>query len=290
MTEDSPGDLAALLIDEVLWPDQPLGRDVGGSASSVAAITRDQIIAFVEQNYTPENTVLAVGGNVTHDEVVRLADQLLGRWPSRRAGNWYPAQSKRSPKVALKPKKTEQAHLCVGLPGLAADHPDRYALDLLNTVLGEGMSSRLFLEIRERLALAYDVHSYVAHFRDAGALVVSAGVDPKRVDPTIVAVLRELERMREGLPEVEVRKAKELIKGRLQLRMEDTRAVTSWLGTQELLRNQILTVDGVIDIIEGVRIEDVNRVADELLRPECMSLAVVGPYRGETRFQKLMAL
>lgn len=290
MTEDSPGDLAALLIDEVLWPDQPLGRDVGGSASSVTAITRDQIVQFVEQNYTPENTVLAVGGNVTHQEVVALADRLLGKWPSKRPGDWYPAEPKPSPRVALKAKKSEQAHLCVGLPGLAADHPDRYALDLMNTVLGEGMSSRLFVEIRERLALAYDVHSYVAHFQDAGALVVSAGVDPKRVDPTIVAVLRELQRMREGLPESELRKAKELIKGRLQLRMEDTRAVTSWLGTQELLRNEILTVDEVIDLIEGVKLDDVNRVADDLLRPERMSLAVVGPYRGESRFQKLMAV
>ncbi|MCC6174923.1 MAG: insulinase family protein [Chloroflexi bacterium] len=289
MTEDSPGDLAALLIDEVLWPNQPLGRDVGGSPGSVSAITRDQIVSFVDRHYTPENTVLAVGGNVTHAQVVALAEQLYGGWAPSTAGPWYPAIAKPSPKVALKVKKSEQAHVCVGLPGFSAEHPDRYALDLMNTVLGEGMSSRLFVEIREKLALAYDVHSYLAHFRDTGALVVSAGVDPKRVDPTIVAVLRELERMRAGMPESELRKAKELIKGRLQLRMEDTRAVTSWIGTQELLRNEILTVDEVVDIIEGVRLEDVNRVADELLRPERMSLAVVGPYRSEGRFQKLMA-
>ena len=289
MTEDSPGDIAALLIDDVLWPEQPLGRDVGGSPSSVSAITREQIISFVGRHYTPANTVLAVGGNVTHDEVVRLADRLLGGWASSEAGPWYPAVEKPSPKVALKAKKTEQAHVCIGLPGFSAVHPDRYALDLMNTVLGEGMSSRLFVEIREKLALAYDVSSYVAHFQDAGALVVSAGVDPKRIDPTITAILGELAKVRQGLPEVEIRKAKELIKGRLQLRMEDTRAVTSWLGTQELLRNEILTVDEVIEHIENVKLDDVNRVAEELLRPERMSLAVVGPYRGEARFLKLMA-
>ncbi|MGE3271803.1 MAG: M16 family metallopeptidase [Chloroflexota bacterium] len=289
MTEDSPGDIAALLIDEVLWPDQPLGRDVGGSQASVAAITREQIVSFVDRHYTPENTVLAVGGNVTHDEVVNLADKLLGKWGRSTAGDWYPAIAKPSPKVALKAKKSEQAHICIGLPGYSAVHPDRYALDLMNTVLGEGMSSRLFVEIREKLALAYDVSSYVAHFQDAGALVVSAGVDPKRIDPTIVALLGELQKVRAGLSEAEVRKAKELIKGRLQLRMEDTRAVTSWLGTQELLRKQILTVDEVITTIEEVSLESVNRVADELLRPERMSMAVVGPYRGEARFKKLMA-
>ena len=191
--------------------------------------------------------------------------------------------------MALKAKKSEQAHICIGLPGFSAVHPDRYALDLMNTVLGEGMSSRLFVEIREKLALAYDVSSYVAHFQDAGALVVSAGVDPKRVDPTITAILGELRKVHEGLAGTEIRKAKELIKGRLQLRMEDTRAVTSWLGTQELLRDEILTVDEVIDLIEAVKLDDVNRVADALLKPERMSLAVVGPYRGEARFKKLMA-
>lgn len=289
MTEDSPGDLAALLIDDVLWPEQPLGRDVGGSQKSVAAITREQIVAFVDQHYTPANTVLAVAGNVTHDQVVEQAKRLFGGWASATSGPWYRAVERPSPRVALKSKKTEQAHLCLGVHGYSSTHPDRYALDLMNTVLGEGMSSRLFVEIREKLALAYDVHSYVAHFLDAGALVVSAGVDPKRVEPTISAVLTELKKMRTGVPEAELRKAKELIKGRLQLRMEDTRAVASWLGTQELLRDEILTVDNALDVIERVTVDDVNRVADELLRPERISLAVVGPYRSEARFAKLMA-
>ncbi|MFN8632568.1 MAG: pitrilysin family protein [Chloroflexota bacterium] len=290
MTEDSPGDLAALLIDEVLWPDQPLGRDVGGSAQTVAAITRDQIVGFVDQNYTPANTVLSVAGNVSHEDVVALSRALLGGWPRATPGEWFKAEEKPSPRVALKSKKSEQAHVCVGLPGYSSSHPDRYALDLMNTILGEGMSSRLFVEIREKLALAYDVHSYVAHFLDAGALVVSAGVDPKRVDPTIEAILSELAKMRQGVPDTELRKAKDLIKGRLQLRMEDTRAVSSWLGTQELLRNEILTVDDALDVIENVSLTDVNRVADELLRPERMSLAIVGPYRSQARFGKLMTV
>jgi predicted Zn-dependent peptidase len=196
MTEDSPGDIAALLIDEVLWPEQPLGRDVGGSQKSVAKITREQIVSFVDKHYTPENTVLAVGGSVSHEDVVKLANTLYGKWPRATAGTWYRAIEKPSPKVALKAKKTEQAQVCIGLPGYSSVHPDRYALDLMNTVLGEGMSSRLFVELREKLALCYDVHSYVAHFQDAGAMVVSSGVDPKRVDATIEAILRELARMR----------------------------------------------------------------------------------------------
>jgi predicted Zn-dependent peptidase len=243
----------------------------------------------VDRHYTPENTVLAVAGNVTHEQVVKLATKLLGAWPRSTSGAWFRAVDKPSPRVALKSKRSEQAHICLGLQGYSSSHPDRYALDLLNTILGEGMSSRLFVEIREKLALAYDVHSYVAHFLDAGALVVSAGVDPKRVNPTIEAVLTELGKMRTGVPESELRKAKDLVKGRLQLRMEDTRAVASWLGTQELLRDEILTVDDALDVIERVTLADVNRVAEDLLRPERISLAVVGPYRSEARFSKLMA-
>jgi predicted Zn-dependent peptidase len=289
MTEDSPGDIAALLIDDVLWPEQPLGRDVGGSQKSVSKIMREQIVGFVDKHYTPANTVLSVAGNVTHEQVVSLATKLLGGWPSATAGPWYRVIERPSPKVALKTKKSEQAHVCLGMQGYSSNHPDRYALDMMNTILGEGMSSRLFVEIREKLALAYDVHSYVAHFLDAGAMVVSAGVDPKRAEQTVSAILGELAKMRAGVPESELRKAKELIKGRLQLRMEDTRAVASWLGTQELLRDEILTVDQVLDVIERVSLDDVNRVADELLRPERMSLAIVGPYRSEARFAKLMA-
>ena len=289
MTEDSPGDLAALLIDEVLWPDQPLGRDVGGSQKSVAAITREQILGFVGQFYAPQSTVLAVAGNVPHADVVKLADKLYGGWKNAPEGSWYRAIERPSPRAALKSKKTEQAQVNIAVHAFSSSHPDRYALDVLNTILGEGMSSRLFVEIREKLALAYDVHSYVAHFLDAGAMVVSAGVDPKRVDPTIAAMLGELAKLRNGVPERELRKAKELIKGRLQLRMEDTRAVTSWLGTQELLRDEILTVDEVLDVIERVTLDDLGRVANDLLVPERMSVAVVGPYRSEARFAKLLA-
>ena len=289
-TEDSPPELAALLIDQALWPKQPLGRDVGGSQASVTRLTREEIVEYVRRQYAPQNTVLAVAGNVTHDEVVSRAREHLGGWERAPFGPMYPATDEHArPRVSLKSKRTEQAQVCLGMLAYPNDHPDRYALDVLNTILGEGMSSRLFVTIREELALAYDVHSYVSHFQDAGSLVVSAGVDPKRVDPTVRAIRAELSRMDEGVPETELRKAKEFIKGRIQLRMEDTRAVSSWLGGQELLRNEVLTVDEILAAIEAVTEEDVRRVSRDLLRPERMHLAIVGPYRTEARFEKLLA-
>jgi predicted Zn-dependent peptidase len=290
MTEDSPGDMVNILIDEVVWPRQPLGRDTGGTPQSVRAISRSDVTRYLEDLYVPQNTVVAVAGNVTHAEVVEQAGQCLGDWEPRPFGTWYPAEiPDNTPRMLLRSKKTEQAHFCLATPGLSAAHPDRYVLDVLNAVLGEGMSSRLFLEIREKRSLCYDVHSYVNHYLDTGSTVVSAGVDPSKLDEALRATIEELLKMAERIPEKELTKAKEFIKGRLQLRMEDTRAVASWLGGQELLRREILTVDEVLDIVDAVSAENLQRVAAELWQPQHLRLAVVGPFRSEARFQKLLA-
>ncbi|HVE74064.1 MAG TPA: insulinase family protein, partial [Mycobacteriales bacterium] len=213
----------------------------------------------------------------------------LGAWERGPFHGPYAAvDGQDAPRARLKSKKTEQAHLSLAVPGLSSTHPDRYALDVLNTVLGEGMSCRLFLEIRERLALCYDVHSYVSHFRDAGSAVIGAGVDPSKAQPALRAILDELTRLREGVPEPELRKAKEFIKGRIQLRMEDTQAVSSWMGGQELLRGEILAVDAVLEAIERITPDDLLRVACDIFRPERLNLAVVGPYRSVDRFAKML--
>jgi predicted Zn-dependent peptidase len=290
MTEDSPADIVNILIDEVVWPHQPLGRDTGGTPDSVKATTRDDVICYMQQLYVPQNTVVAVAGNVSHQEVVDRVNEYLGAWEARPFGTWYPAEiPDNTPRLRLRSKKTEQAHFCLATPGLSAAHPDRYVLDVLNAVLGEGMSSRLFLEIREKLSLCYDVHSYVNHYLDTGSTVVNAGVDPSKLDEALRATVAELAKLGDRIPDKELTKAKEFIKGRLQLRMEDTRAVASWLGGQELLRREILTVDEVLQIVDDVTSESLQRVARELWRPEAFRLAVVGPFRSEARFQKLLA-
>lgn len=290
MTEDSPADIVNILIDELVWPHQPLGRDTGGTPDSVKAIRRDDVIRYLGQLYVPQNTVVAIAGNVTHQEVIERVGECLGDWQPRPFATWYPAQIPNdTPRLRLRSKKTEQAHFCLATPGYSAAHPDRYVLDVLNAVLGEGMSSRLFLEIREKRSLCYDVHSYVNHYLDTGSTVVNAGVDPSKLDEALRAVIDELLKMFDGVPEKELAKAKEFIKGRLQLRMEDTRAVASWLGGQELLRREILTVDEVLKIVDDVSAESLQRVARELFATDAYRLAVVGPFRSETRFQKLLA-
>ena len=289
MVQDNPGDLVGVLIDQVLWPEQPLGRDIAGSDDTVKGIQSQDMLDYMARQYVPANTVLAVAGNVTHEHVVRESTRLLGDWQPATFGSWFPAKNGQpSPRVALKTKKTEQVHLCMAVPGYSAYHPDRYTLDVLNSILGEGMSSRLFLEVREKRGLAYDVHSYVSHFQDTGAAVISAGVDPKKLAPTVQAVLEELDRLKEHIPEEEAHKSREFIKGRLQLRTEDTRAVASWLGGQELLRDRILTIDDVVDIIDKVNVDDMQRVASEVFQRHRMNLAVVGPQRSAERLEALL--
>ncbi|MFH1485251.1 MAG: pitrilysin family protein [Chloroflexota bacterium] len=289
---DSPHQRVDSLIDEVLWPDQALGRDVAGTKESVSAISRAAMLEFLTQRYFPGNAVVSVAGDIGHGEVVGSLEQTFDSWPQGSPGSWYPAvDEQNAPRLRLESRKTEQAHLCLAVPGLSFLHPDRFALDLLNVILGECMSSRLFTEIREKRGLAYDIHSYVSHYRDSGALTVYAGVHPKQADDAIRCVLAELARIRdEPIPSQEMVKAKELSKGRLLLRMEDTRSVSGWMGGQELLTGHIYTVDEIVKLVDDLTPEDLHRVARNLLGTGRLNLAVVGPFRSERRFERLLRL
>ncbi|MHB0868704.1 MAG: M16 family metallopeptidase [Chloroflexota bacterium] len=291
MVNDSPTDLVNMMIDEVVWPAQPLGRDTAGTRESVARISREDLLRYMAGQYGPLSTVVAIAGQITLEQVEEITNRHFGHWSSPATGSWFPAIDGQSgPRVSLKSKRTEQANLCLAVQGLPSEHPDRYAQDVMNTILGEGMSSRLFLQIREKLGLAYDVHSYVNHFRDTGSQVVFAGVDTRKANQTVQAILEEMAKLRQDIPEEELTRAKESMKGRLQLRLEDTRSVASWTGAQELLRNTIMTVDEAIQVIDSVTSEDIRRVACHLFARDRLNLAVVGPYRSEDRFLNLLNL
>jgi predicted Zn-dependent peptidase len=290
MVEDNPGEIAGLLFESLMWPEQALGRDIAGSRESVEGISRASMLDYLASQYVPENTVLAVAGNLTPDRVVGEVVEQTADWRSGPFRAWQPAADGQTKwRVGVRSKRTEQAQIVLGYPAYSAFHPDRYTLDVLNTILGEGMSSRLFLEIREMRSLAYDVHSGVSHYADTGAFVLSAAVDPKKADECIRAIRGELDRVRTQLvPHAELVKAKEYIKGRMLLRMEDSRAVSSWTGGQELLRRHIRTVDEVVAAVDAVTAEDIHRVAQDVIRDDRANLAVVGPYRSQERFERLL--
>lgn len=287
--EDSPGELAGILIDETMWPDQPLGRNVGGTPESVSILPLDAVNRYLHAQYVPSNMVLVVAGNVRHDDVVEAATGWLGDMPARTAGPWYPKETRSGfPRIAVREKATEQAHICIAYPSVALDDPNRYAVDLLSTLLGEGMSSRLFLELREERALVYDVHSYPSEFRDAGSFTVYAGCDPENARVTVEASLEEMAKLLAGPPKIELEKAKSMARGRIQLRMEDTRSVAGWLGSQELLLSDILTVDQVVARIDAVTMDDVMRVGRAILQPQLASIAAVGPFEDDKTFSGLI--
>lgn len=292
MSMDSPQQRVNLLIDEVVWPDQALGRDIAGSKESVGAITPQILRHYWEHQYCPNNTVICVAGDVIHDEVVSLVSKSFDKWDSGTPGVWIPASDdQKEACLLIEPKDTEQAHICLALRGLSNSHPDRFALDLLNVILGEGMSSRLFSKLREEQGLAYDVHSYVSHFFDSGAITVYAGTEPKNVESAIGAICNELSRFKDSdVPESEFAKAKEMVKGRLLLRMEDTRSVSGWIGSQELLKGEIKTVDEVVSIIEAITIAELRKVALDLFHPKGLNIAIVGPNSNESQIRKMLTL
>ena len=291
MSLDSPRQRVDMLIDELLWPAQPLGRDVAGSKETVAALSRQQILDSFSNHYIPNNAVVSVAGDIESGQVQDSLSQALGDWRPQKVLAGFPTNdSQEGSRLNIEFRDTEQAQLCLGVHGLSILHPDRFAVDLLSIVLGEGMSSRLFTEIREQQGLAYEIHSYADHFTDSGAVIVHAGVDPGRVQSALRAILDQLSQLKEPVSETELHKAKELAKGRLLLSLENSRNVAAWLGAQQMLTNRILTVDEVISLVEAVTTEDLKRVAEQLLTDEKLNLAIVGPVKEKEPVAEILKL
>lgn len=291
MSMDSPQTWVNLLVDRLLWPGHSLGRDVAGTRESVSAISREQMLGYLSSRYQPANTVVAIAGNIPHEEALAAVKQYLGKWPARRpAAKYTPYRPKPVSPVLVEKRDIEQVHLCLALPGLSLFHPRRFALDLLNVILGEGMSSRLFYEIRDKLGLAYSIHSYADHFLDSGSMVIYAGVDIKNLSKAVKAILEQLALLKDYIPEAELTKARELSKGRLLLRLEDSRNVSGWLGGQEVMAKEILTPEQVVAIIESITADELKQLARELFVSSQLRLAVVGPVKQDEPLAGLLRL
>lgn len=288
-SKDSPSQRVNLLIEEILWPRHPLGNDIAGSQETVSRISQGDILEYLNRQYQPHNAVVTIAGNLTHNELIPIANNFFDSWSAQgsttRYLDWNERQSRR---FSLSHRETEQVHLCLALPGLSLNHPKRFVLDLLNVILGEGMSSRLFVNIRDQLGLAYSINSYVEHFLDAGAMIIYAGVDPKRVTTALKAIKEQLFLLTKPIPETEINKAKELSKGRLLMRMENSRNVAGWIGGQEILLGQILGIEEVINIIDNIHAEEVSKLSQELVAMDQLHLAIVGPITNEESLEGLM--
>ena len=291
MTRDSPHQQVHMLIDSLLWPGHPLGRDIAGTKESMAGITRDMMLGYLDNKYLPENTVIAIAGNIGHEGVVEAVSKAFSGWKNNNSGlEFLPYTGQPNPRLEIEKRDTEQVHLCLGLPGLELKHPDRYALDLMNVILGEGMSSRLFTEIRDNLGLAYSIHSYIDHLHDSGSLVIYAGVEPANLSVAVRAITGQLASLKDTITEAELSKAQELTRGRMLLRMEDTRSVAGWMGGQEVLIGEIMTVDQVLAKVNTVTIEQMQGLANELITSEQLRLSVVGPVGEDESLEELLKI
>lgn len=286
MYQDQPQDLVQNLFEELIWPGHPLGRDIAGTEESVSRLTRDDILEYADTHYRLPNLVVGAAGSL---DVVRTADA-VARGLSLRSDLDGALDSAtpsplRAPRVLIRRRETAEAHICVGARALSYMDPDRYVLDILNTVLGEGMSSRLFLNIRERLGLAYDVHSFTQKHRDTGYLGLYIGVEPKKAVDAVNAALVELRALADTeVAEDELVRAKEFTKGRLRLELETTNGVAFWLTYQQLLFGQIKTIDEELALVDAVTAADVKRVAIQLIA-EPLQMSVVGPFTREGAFR-----
>jgi predicted Zn-dependent peptidase len=289
---DMPDSWVHVLIQELIWPQHPVGWEIAGTKESVAGITRQNILDYVQSTYTPSNTVFSLAGNLDHETVLQQLRGELETWQDRSARTYLQAvDAPAGPYLEVESRETEQAHLCVGLRGLSLNHPDRFKLRILNTILGEGMSSRLFLEIREKRGLAYSVGSYTSYLRDTGALTLFAGVPPQKAEDVVSAMMEQLNLLcNETIPQSELTKAKEFTKGRILLRMEDSFANAQWFGQQEVLDQEVLDVDQVIEEIDAVQASDVQRLARQLFSTERLNLAAIGPFADPEGFRARLTL
>ncbi len=277
---DDPSEYCQILFQTAMFGSGPLGREICGEEADVRGLADTAIRDFWATTYRPANTVVSIVGDLGHAEATELAASAFGTGNGHIPGYAPSPVLPAGPRVMVGKRATSQAQLCIGVPALHRDHPDSWTLAVLNAVLGDGMSSRLFLSVREELGLAYDVSSGIVDYADAGALEVSAGVDPAAMPAAMAAIMIELVRLRDDLvPADELDKAKRYLSGGLELRMDDTRHVASWIGGQEALHDRVLTLDEALAAIERVDSASIQRLAARLFRDDALRLAAVAPGR-----------
>jgi predicted Zn-dependent peptidase len=275
---DDPVDLVGTLFDLAMFGETPLGREIAGDEGSVQRLAPDTLQDFWSRAYRPANCVVALAGDLEHDAVVELVAKDFGTGNGVVPGFQPPPTTPSAERIRRVERDTAQAHFCVGVPGLPRDHPESWALELMNTVLGEGMSSRLFLIVREQLGLAYDVAPLLNSYADCGVFGVSAGVDPADLGAALDAVLAQLARLRdEPIADHELGKAKAYAGGRLELRLEETHHLAGWYGVQEALHDEVLELDDALQRIDAVTAEQIQHLAGRLLADDHLALAVVAP-------------
>lgn len=278
MHEDAPDELVHDLFFKSIWDGHPLGRPVLGFNKTISDVSRDQVADYWRTRYSPPNLVVAAAGRIDHDELVERVAERVDESSGDRTNRTGPAPSTRVG-TSVHRRPTEQAHIVAGVEALHRAHKDRHALTVLDTVLGGGMSSRLFQEIREKRGLAYSVYSYRSLFKDTGAFSIYAGTTPQNAQ-TVIDLIRDEVRAvaTDGIAEAELDRAKGHVKGSIVLSSEDPGSRMTRLGKQQVTTGEILSVDELIERYDRITMDDVRRVASTVLSGADFQITVVGPF------------
>jgi predicted Zn-dependent peptidase len=285
---DTPRDYIGGVYEQLLYGDQPLGWDIIGRKDTVRGAERDTFLDYLGRWYKPSRMVLGVAGR-TGDDVLERAQELLGDLDAGDAGEPAAATPYSNGRVKVFTKQSDQAHVCLGVHSYPIDHPDRYALQMLSTVLGGGMSSRLFTEVRERRGLAYYVFGLNHSYTDAGSLYAQAGVDINRIDEAVETIAAELRKIAaEPVPVEELEKARNFSKGRFVLQLESPQGLIVYGLRKEVLEGRAPDPEEILAALDAVTADDVQRVAQDVIADERLRLALIGPFEDAQHFDALL--
>jgi predicted Zn-dependent peptidase len=293
MYQDNPQDYVQIAFDALMWPDHPLGWDVAGREETVLSFTADDCRRHLDAHLLPSTLVVSIAGGFETEDATRLIDDALAPWAAGRKDKPAPPAPATPPSgspLRVIRRSAEQANLLVGARAPSYNDPDRHVAEILNVILGEGMSSRLFLELRERRGLVYDVHSFMSRMADTGVLGIGLACEPRQAATALEAAVVELRKLaEEPVGDAELTKAREYAKGRLLLQLESTSALCEYVGQQLLLQGRIVEPEELVARLESVDAAQVTELAGRVLSAG-LRAAVVGPFRSESRFEKAIAV
>jgi len=279
--QDIPEELVEILLDKIMWKNHPLGEPILGDEKSVVNIQREDLLAYINTFYRPNNLVISIAGNIKIEEVILQVNKYFKIIEKGEVKKYLPAKdNQKNIQIGIKFKKSNQTHLSLGFPGISRLDPNKYSVDLLDIILGSGLSSRLFQKIRVRKSLAYDIHSFVQYFNDIGSFNIYAGIDSSKLRETIQTILEELNKIKDNhLKEDELKKAKEMYKGALILSLESTLSRAFWLGNRMFFYGRTSTFDEIKEKIEEVKVKDVQKMAQNIFIKDKINLSIVGPLK-----------
>jgi len=285
---DEPQHHVQELLNSTMWPEQPLGRPITGSDKTLDAMGRAELVGYLRGNYLAENALVVAAGHISHSKVVRALGRYARRFESGDSPQFAPARSRQlTPKIRLFTKNTEQTQLALGIRTCSRHDERRHALRLLNTILGENMSSRLFQVIREDRGLAYSIYSTPSFFADTGDMVISAGLDTEQLPKTFGLIMRELRRLKENpVSGAELRRARDYVTGQIELGAESTEYQMNWVGEQVLGYGRVFKPTEMKKRLRRVNAAEIQGVAQDFFRPERLSLALVSPLKTERSLEK----